>query len=521
MIEKLETPAAETNSQNAGELEANPINSTIKSRFVCLASDIVRVRSIPVALGLLTAMSIGANSYSQLKSTEDALQIHRDSAELFDYSHQDAEASKMWHRAITDSMKLNYREKLTGDMYVRAAKSERHAAVAVSYGQTMWKIPPGAEAKSKTEEQFYKSQQEADLKSALKIYSRIPDTRAEQLVVLNDLHIILGQKVAQANCYLSDGSAYAGENKDPQERQPDRDLQEGLAKLESGKEDLGLACFQRYLSRTHDSIKLANPVIKQIQATSKHDYRRVQLLIPLIHEVIYYCQNIQDLRWEFEWLNFLLASLMDPDDYHDRLNLADSTNTVHGAIIEYSRCLGLKEDKVVSAKLLGKLQEARNTDLSPQQQSDITNYIDCLTRLQKLRIDAFGANDHGTQDTTKELGIASGLSGDFENAEHFLSSLTTGAAIEGPSDARLSLADLYTNEGKFNLALSLYDQVFQELKKEQHASVRFLRWRIARANLLAGRMKPAIQAINDANNESTPDLFGSSRSNVDPSLLME
>jgi len=520
VAEEVETPVTETNSQNAAELEANPKNSTLKSRFACLASDIVRVKSIPVVLGLLTAVSIGANSYSQLKRTEHALQIHRDSAELFDFSHQDAESSKMWHRAIDDSMKLNYREKLTGDMYVRAAKSERHAALAVFDGQTIRKISPNAEAKLKAEEHYYKLQQEADLKSALKIYSRIPDTRAEQLVVLNDLRLILEQKVDQANWYLSDGSAYVAENKDEQEQQPDPDLKEGLAQLETGKQDLGLACFQRYLSRTHDSIKLANPVIKQIQATNKHDYRRVQLLIPLMHEVIYYCQNIQDLRWEFEWLNFALASLMDPDDYNDRLNLADSTNTLHGAIIEYSRCLGLKEDKVVSAKLLGKLQEARKTDLSPQQQSHITDYIDCLTRLQKLRIDAFGADEYGTKVITKELGIASGLSGDFENAQQFLSSLTTGTEIEDHFDARLSLADLYTKEGKFNLALYLYDQVLQKLKNE-HLSVGFLRWRIARANLLAGRLKPAIQAINDANNESTPDMFSSSRSNVDPSLLME
>lgn len=519
---KQSTPLSEENSQNASRTETNSCNKTVKSRWYArLATDIIRVKSIPVALGLLTAISIGANSYSQLKRTEDALQLHRDSAELFDYSHQDANASKMWHQAINDSTRLNYREKLTADLYVRAAKSEQRAAIAVAYGQTRWKNLPGSEAKLNTEEQSYKSQQEADLKSALRIYSRIPDTKAEQLVVLNDLRLILGQHVDQADWYLNDGSAYVAENRQQQMADTeDPDLEEGLAKLDKGQQDLGLSCFQRYLSRTHDSIRLANPVIKQIIATNKHDYKKQQLLIPVMHEVIYYCQNIQDLRCEFEWLNFVLSSLMDPDDYHDRLNLADSTRTIHGAIVEYLRCLGLKEDKIVRAKLIAKLLEAKRTDLNPQQQSNIDDYLDCLRRIQKLRTDAFGPNDLSTQYTTKDLGVTSGINCDFENAEHLLSSLTTSAAINGPFDARLSLADLYTKEGKFNLALSTYNQVFQKVKKE-HLSTQFMWWRIARTNLLAGRLKPAIEAINHANNESTPDRFGSCQSSVDSSLLME
>ncbi len=501
-------------------IESKTSQETTKSSAVMR---LLYSRTIPLTLGAMLAATVALHQLSETKHTENALQQNREAAELHDYANEPGLASRFWHRAIVDAKRLNSRERLVADMYLRASKSERNAAARIwEQFKPSERVKRRHNADLMSQQQAYLLEAQNDLQAAEKIYYKIPDTKAERLVTLNDLHDLLDDLEDKRGPYLMD-EPQPRLDESPREVQ-DHDLNSGLKQLDESKSDLGLAAFQRYLRRSHEpSGELTERVIEKIDKTARTDYKTLQLLVPILHELIYYAADdteADDLHLKFDWLNYTLSAYMDPSNYHDRLNLADSTKTLHGAIIEYSRCLGLKNDPAVRAKLLVKKMEAYRADMSGLQRKQVVAHIDCLKKLLALKEETMGDNEISADYFKICLGEAYAHNQDFTKAEQCIQSVKAGPNdVCGGYERNLKLAQIYEQTGLFDRALTEYKYVHVDEKSTRQVPEWELYYKIARTNLLAGRFKAADDAIKIAR-DKTPSMYGRSSGSPDDRTLM-
>ncbi|HEY9730782.1 MAG TPA: hypothetical protein V6C89_02650 [Drouetiella sp.] len=522
ITESVDTTKTTLERVDSSDKECAATNRKSRSK---LAQEIVIHKSFPLIMGIVIASTLAGRAYFEMTRNEDNLQKHRAAAELLDYAQKPETACLMWHKAIEDAKNLNFKEKLTADMYAKAARSERQ------YTRDVWeKFPVLRSERAEVQRtraivKAYYQKEEDDLKAALKLYERIPDTRAEQLIALEHLQQRLENKLKEIPPGLNYTAAFTPRNKqgdfffeDP--TSSNKDLIQGLKDLLSSKSDSGLASFQRYLRQERDSRQLHASVLDKVYATKKNDYKTLQLLIPIVHELIYYNQDIYTLRDEYECLDYILSSFMNPTNFNDRLNLAESSKTTHGQIIEYMRCLGIQNDENIRSKLIAKIVEARKTDLTAEEQTKIADYVDCVKKTRTISLEAFGKGHRTTQVATEILGFEEAVKGNFAEAEALLNPIQSQLTSDNFDEATTiyDIAEVYASQGKFDLALATYKR---GQKLDQQRMPRDGIWQaIARINLVAGHIEEADKAIAQLNNEST--LYGSSLSGsgVD-SLLIE
>ncbi len=486
-------------------------------------------KQLPFLLGLFLALVIGALLYSEEKQKEELLQNHKATAALLDYGQKPEQGGLIWHQAIDDAKKLNNKEKLIADMYVRAAADEATAATRVDdkyIGKS--EVPSDAEIDRIRKSLF--GQQELDLKAALKIYKQIPDTKAEQLSALEDLASILRDKMNKLD--QSRGPRYSPDSKAVAAKL----LESGLSELKSSQPDLGFSTFHRYLELTKNSRQMRTPFFKMVDSTKPGDTQTIARLIPIMLDVTYYSNDsVDDLKFEHTWLDWALSQAVHPKTFEDKVNFADHSQSINGAIIGYLKCLSAKDDVNVRTKLIAVLKLARKADFKTDNPTE--EYIDCLEKIRKLDMEAFGENAIRTRLSTQALGIAYGANCNFEAAEVCLKSIKPNLKLDtGPQlNVAYNLADIYAREGKFDLALAEYSQG-QKYEKELHQAkfgslqddqdmMRFHQkygiWaRIATVYIAAGRYKEAIPSMQQANAEVAPDCFSGSGSSGG-SFIME
>lgn len=487
-----------------------------------LAQKIIKNRSLPLLLGVMIAVTFAGHAYIETQTNEENLQRHRASAELMDYAQKPEQAYLMWHEAILDAKKLNFKEKLTADMYAKAASSESRYVELIWQKHPVSKNSPEELERVKSIVRNCRQQQKDDLKAALKIYKQIPDTTAEQFVTLEKLEWRLGDDISE----MLPGETlnrFIPVRKTSEQNGAEKDLKQGLSDLKSSQSDLGLAAFQRYLRKTRNSFDLTDPIMIKVSKTNRKDYKTLQLLVPIIHELIYYNQgDVIALRNQYECLDYLLSSFMNPKNFNDRLNAAEASQTTHGVIIEYQRCLGIKNDESVRSKLIAKIVEARKDELTNEEKAEIAEYTDCLLKLKALTLEAFGNKHRSTYAAYQALGVIYAKAGDFAQAELFLDPNKSKVTSDEYDQADLAyeLGSVYAAEGKFELALASYRRG-QALDHKPDAIPRYGIWQeIARINLMAGHIKESDKAMKEADKESSgrgPALTGSG---VD-TLLME
>jgi tetratricopeptide (TPR) repeat protein len=238
-------------------------------------------------------------------------------------------------------------------------------------------------------------------------------------------------------------------------------------------------------------------------------------LIPLYHEVIYYSHSEpayfkfdqQMLDWAMTWQS------TDPSNFKDRLNAGDLAffdHDYHGAIVEYLRCLGLKNDQRVRDKLINSLQLARKADFGPVE--PLSEYIILLEKSLKLNQQAFGKNHHRVHSALFDLGIANWSTNHLKEAEYELRSikLDKNDVSPSPSDVAYALADVYAKEGKCDEAVAQYRaSLALESEYERRLPPKGVRDRIAYAYICAGRFRESMQTVKQSPIEQAPSLTGS------------
>lgn len=451
---------------------------------------------IAPALGIVAALVVSAYLFIQTQQAENSLAQHKAGAELQDYAENHEAASKLWHQAIDDAKRLNFKERLTADLYLQAARSEINSFYD---SNLQLKSPPLDLCRAAS-----------DSKYALRIFRHIPDTRAEQIAASGDLSVALNKLITQGSPYIASAPHYDEDNHEA--NGDDKDLKAGLFELETSMPDLGRAAITKYLRRTHDVHDITMRIAGKIATTKEDDSKTLLQLIFLVCEVIYYNDTDTDgLRYQFEMLEHLY-SLYSRSSGFRILKLQDPSTPAHCAIIEYTRRLGEVDDESIRAKLMIRKAEAYKTDLTLAQQNDVNEDIDCLEKLIALKVEVFGRERAEIFSELKSLGIAYGIKNDFKNAERCFKQIESSAPTPYENaQAQLCLADMHSQQGRFDVALKEYREL---LTRKGSGIQSFKNWFwIAKTNFIAGRFKEGKAALKKGFDEypkfgSTGFIYG-------------
>lgn len=430
-------------------------------------------------LGMTAAIAVSAYLFVQTQQAESILEQHKAAAELQDYASKAEAASKLWHQAIDDAQRLNFREKVKADLYLRAARAEINSA----FDRDSLTTRPRSDLLRAAE---------SDSSCALRIFRHIPDTRAEQIVASGDLINALNELIKQGSPYVARDPAAVTQNDNTDS--DDKDLKARLFELETSMPNLGRAALTSYLRRTHNVHDLTMRIAEKIATTKEDDSKTLLQLIFLLCEVIYYNDNDNDgLRYQFEMLDHLYALYSSSPGFRT-LNLDDHSTPTHCAIIEYTRRLGEVNDESIRSKLMIKRAEAYKTDLTLAQQNDVNEDIDCLEKLIALKVAVFGSEHADICSDLKNLGIAYGIKDDFRNAERCFKQIESSQpAPYRNSEAQICLAEMHSQQGRFDSALKGYSELLT--RKNSGIPPYEIWFRIAKTNFIAGRFKEGKVAL--------------------------
>jgi tetratricopeptide (TPR) repeat protein len=215
----------------------------------------------------------------------------------------------------------------------------------------------------------------------------------------------------------------------------------------------------------------------------------------------------------------LRTQCANPSSFKDRLQAGDLAlfdHDYHGAIVEYLRCLGLKNDQSVRDKLIKCQQLARKADFGSSE--PWSEYKIVLEKALKIKQQAFGKNHHQVQIALFELGIANRITNNLTEAEHLLKSIKLGKndTYPDPADVAYALGDVYSKEGKCDEAVEQYRAgLALETREEIISPSIYVQDRIANAYICAGRFKDAIRPVQRASIHRAPELTGSTSGTIE------
>ncbi|MBS1957170.1 MAG: hypothetical protein JST89_23475 [Cyanobacteria bacterium SZAS-4] len=437
------------------------------------------------------------------------LRKYTSQAELSELDFKFVAATDQWHRAIKIAETMSDKRKMLGDLHLRAATAEWQVTMNEQYllsqKSHMRQSIINAETKP------YADLELADLQTALAIYQKLPNTKADQVAIIDKLKPILGKEITEFRQMLPHSPYIRYALNITLSEKAEATRQKAIQDMRSKKPGLGLEYFKDYIRETRNSYYLLGPVLIFAQSLPPDEKSIFRDLVPILYEIIYhYDAGPRNLMAASYWLDYALkASGENVDTFEARMKIGDNyfnAHNYHAALLEYYRSLGFKFDQVVHEKLLKTLQLCREQDQNTPKPP--TEYIALLTKSKALNMDAYGLKNLRTQDDITHLGLAYGVSDRFEDAERELL-LGNPMHSENMQPNAFSLADIYAREGKPDKALEWYQRGKALEKDGNLAETRGVWARMAFVCIRSGRWKEAAKYIDLQEAEPSGDSFGS------------
>jgi tetratricopeptide (TPR) repeat protein len=475
-------------------------------------------KSISLLLGLIIAIAATFVVITDRSGKEQVFRKYINDAELQEYDGRYDRAALLWHAAIQLGTALGDKAKLVADLHVRAAMAEAETS-GQDIATEQNNFQDNKIKQSTYDHRDYEvGEQMKDLRIALSLYEKIPNTIAEQIAALDKLTRLIAREhweVLNNDCHTPN---FVVSSNKKETNAALNSLNRGLGELKKKRPGLGISDFRKYLHETLYSDDIAHELYLFTHKKPLAD-SVVSDLIPLYHEVIYYNQtepaffrfDQQVLDWLMRWQS------TNPSNFKDRLNAGDLAffdHDYHGATVEYLRCLGLKNDQRVRDKLINALQLARKADFGSVE--PLSEYIVLLEKSLKLNQHSFGRNHNRVQSALFELGIAHWLTNHLTEAESELRSIELDkndkhdVVSPSPSDVAYALADVYAKEGKCDEAVARYHAgLALESEYEKRIPTKHISERIANAYICAGRFRESMQTVKRSPLKEYPSLTGS------------
>lgn len=518
---------AGTTGMETGRSESSNAKKKV-ARYLLSNSKVISI-SMSIVLGV--AGSIWLCS----KNSDKELLVRKYSsyAELSEFDQKFVTASAQWHQAIKIAESMSDKRRLLADLHLRAAGAEWQASSDERYIESTRlhqmhhdkNIPSDLlDARVDYHVKPIDDAELEDLQKALAIYEKIPNTKADQIAIIDKLKPIFQKNIPEFNRVLPDDSyLFSSPNLTPSQKDEvaRKNATQELLNKEPG---LGVDRIKVYLRHTRNSHVLIGPILNFARSLSPDEIAVHKDLVPLLYEVIYYYQGGPR---KIQTVNYLLdhsLGLIDPNSlsYESRLKEGDTSfdaHNYHAAIVEYHRCLGLKFDETVQQKLVRALQLCQEEEEQYYRKA-ISDYMALLVKSKALDLPAYGLDNPRTQQDISRLGITYAALNKFEEAEHELL-LADSAHIANNQINEYNLADVFAKEGKAAMALERY-QRGKSLEKGEGSSKTPGVWaRMAFVCIRAGKLSEAEKYMKLAESERMVDSFGTNSFGIIHQPMME
>ncbi len=457
-------------------------------------------RKTLLLLGLVIAVTATALIVHDRSEKERLFRQCIQNAELHEYDGFYDRAVLAWEQAINAGTKLGNKSTRIADLHVNAAG----AASCVD-------IQSGALARNHSGDKKIERlncdrlkaarvQRRKHLLAALALYEKSDNSAADQISTLDGL--LRDQMELKEQHYFLCSPTFVvpiRDRLDPQTGELEAMVKQGTNDLKCQRPGLGVTAFRKYLHQTMWSNGL-QPVVDSFIHANSIDRTRFSDLISIYHEILYYTQifnrtDATHFKLGQESLDAILNSHgYNPNSFSDRLRMADislSLGDYHGAILEYLRCLGIRNDEKVRDKLYIALRKTRQVDYGDT--DPLAENIALLKKKLKLEVQTFGRDSNRGQACLFNLGIANGIANNLAEAEVQLESIKhIRSDVDWLRAVHYALAEVYSKQGKCDEAVAKYRAGLALHPKDlEYASER-----IANAYICAGRYQEATQVIN-------------------------
>jgi tetratricopeptide (TPR) repeat protein len=415
-----------------------------------------QVRFICFAVVTIAAVNVISTTLAERSANENLYRQYLDQARVGELGGDYAKASRFWRSAIEIATKLGDGDKAIADLYLRLAPIDALA-----------------------NESSKKVSQE-DLRQAIAHYERVPNTTFQQIRTKEELLRYLSIATEPELWGKAINSAAAANLE-----------KRSISLLNQGKIAVAIESFRKFVDATEGSDDFGlyehppSPIpnaLKKLNAAIKLNSPLADLALPLMHDRAYYERDKR--RSKFSMLEDAIAkSGRDPNDRATRKILGDQTlerGEFRSAIIEYQRCLGMKDDPTIRLRL-----QRCYIELQPKPGSDAAETLSTLSDLKKLQSDAFGANSKHVTKILERFAIAYRALGDFEKAEQLRKEILTRELADPNMEERLNndpmlngkspiitayenLLDVYLQEGKFREARTLFNQGIRQFNPDEN-----------------------------------------------------
>ncbi|CAN5335129.1 hypothetical protein BH10CYA1_BH10CYA1_15750 [soil metagenome] len=408
-----------------------------------------RVSLLLLVLLLFIAASVISTALGQRSADEDLFRKYIDDAELFTRERQFTQASHCWNSALAAAIRLGDNDKSIADLHIKAAEHD-------------------------------KSQAQFDLRSAIALYEKTPNTTL-QLIKAKE------QLLRSLHGY-GPGSEMKSDDSDVLAAQLEREINKTGHAGKLWNENKIKELILSYKSRPLPEIKgdWLTFVLTPLEGKLKRGDSLAETALPIFEKALYdsikNSTEESDVPWQAQTnLDKVVAKAgRNPGSVKDRLLLANQAfarQDYRGATVEYQRYLGMKDDDAFAR---GRLEECyRLLNPSPHESAQI---ITVATDLKNLQTQALGKNSKHVTTSLGELGAAYLEAGDLQKAEEQFETVLRrliaqqriepgeefGDLVGFPEDYRslsggyTRLLNLYVLEGKFQKAKQLYEQSQRE-----------------------------------------------------------
>ncbi|MBS1956677.1 MAG: hypothetical protein JST89_20990 [Cyanobacteria bacterium SZAS-4] len=292
--------------------------------------------------------------------------------------------------------------------------------------------------------------------------------------------------------------------------------------LKLGKLAYAIRAFDEYLNeagaaegyvRADSPTNLVRSGMKSLDEKIKAGDPLASYSLPLMHDWVYYAiatcnEGPEDGRLvAISMLDKMIAKTgRDPNDWETRKRLGDQSFERHhmrAAIVEYERCLGMREDEAVRLKL-----RKCAIELSPNYELgwEASETLSTLGDLKKLNAETFGVDSKQVTEVLRKYAWAYRALGDSVREEQMRKEILTRVLsrpdmeernyndeqVNGNSpkvNAYTDLLLLYDLEGKFAEARKTFNQAAEKLSAKERYHADSLRFTFQMTCLEAGWLK--------------------------------
>lgn len=415
-----------------------------------------RVRFICFAVVTIAAVNVISTTLAERSANENLYRKYLDQARVGELGGDYAKASRFWKSAIEIATNLGDGDKAIADLYLRLAPID---ALANKSSQKV---------------------SQEDLRQAIAHYERVPNTTFQQIRTKEELLRYLSIPTEPEFFGKAINSASAANLE-----------KRAISLLNQGKIALAIDSFRKFVDITEGLDDFGfyqrppSPIpnaLKKLNAAIKHNSPLADLALPLMHDRAYYERF--KLRSSLSMLdNTIAKSGRDPNDRETRKVLGDQAlerGEFRSSIIEYQRCLGMKDDPTIRLRL-----QRCYVGLQPKPGSDAAETLSTLADLKKLHSDAFGANSKHVTKILERFAIAYLALGDFAKAEQLRKEILARELADPNMEERLNndpmlngkspiitayedLLDLYLREGKLREARTLFNQGIRQFEPKEN-----------------------------------------------------